>query len=824
MTRWHRLTSHWVEFSIHRPWTVLGGVLVATLIALILSLGIKIRGDFAALLPDHYPSVRGFETITKKVGGLGFMMVVVEGKDPHKVKDLVERLLPQFEALKKYIRFVQIYKIDPFIQKRLLYLVDVKDLRELNRRLIRLKAYIKAEERRKILGAGDLLEEGERLKPVKFDDLLKKYHISEKDIGASNLIGSRDGRTAVMLLQPAGLESDLKFIYAMIHALQKTVQLTLKEHPKKYASLKVGYTGRYMVRMEDDQALRSQLSIASLISLVGVLFLLLLYTRRKRSLMLIGMPLIVGVIWTGGIVRLMTGGEINIMTAFIVAVLFGLGIDFGIHLFSHYLQERRAGNSLQGALDVAITSTGAAGIVAVTTSAAAFFVIQLTDFKGLSQFGLVAGVGLLVILATMFIVFPSLAVLIERNSPLGSQDGLPRARPQTSKVNILAFELHPHPLLWTLGLTLGLMMLIGGTFVISTRALQFENNIWRLITQGPAVKLYNRLKRDIFEGETEPGVILLPNHKKLREVQRKLSEGIAHKKWKTVRIAYSVQSILPKDPKLQQVELKKMAAILSDEIFEEVPDKYWKSIERLKKLAQAHPYTLKDLPKRLKGVLGGGLPLLFIVPAINPTQGDKAMQYAKDLHRIDEEFFGGKMIIGDSNLILADMFHLMKRDGLRAVIFALIAVLLVLLYDLRDDIKGLLLVLAPLIVGVSGMLTIMWLFTIKLNPFNVVMLPVTLGLGIDHGVYMYHRWREKGKGPVMRSLKPLFYAIVLASTTSLIGFGSLMTAQHKGIHDTGLLAALGIASTTIAAFVVLPTIFSMLAYRKYKLLSSEEKS
>jgi predicted RND superfamily exporter protein len=811
------LAKRWVAFSIRRPWAILGVALILTVLALFFASRLKVRGDFAALLPKHYPSVKGFETITQRVGGLGFFMVVVDGPNAKQVRHLVKDLAPKFRAMRKDVRGVSIYKAPPFLKKKMLYLLPKEDLKELYSRLVKLKAHIQAETKRRNPMFIDLQKDSEKKKsqPPRFDDLLKKYGLKESDLKGSDLLGTPDGKLAVILLQPNGLESDVVFIERLHKGLKKTVAATLKSNPKRYGDkIRVRYTGRYMVKLEDDQALKSQITGVTSLSFVGVLLILFFSTRRKRSLLMIGVPLLLGVIWTAGVTWLVSPkGEINFITAFIVAVLFGLGIDFGIHLFTRYQTERLSGENLQDALEHAIGSTGAAGIIAVLTSAAAFFIIQLTDFKGLSQFGQVAGIGLLVILLSMMWVFPALAALFERRSAFE-----PTQTDDASKKRTVWITLKPRNIYWQGGLLFGLVTVAGAVALMATGSIKFEYDLWRLLTQGEAVKTYDVLKKNVFFGELEPSVFLCESHKQLRELETKLSKELKAGKWPTVRQILSIHSIVPAYQKQlkRQPLIAKIKKLLEHSAFENVPDKYEDSIILLEDMAKAKPYKLKDLPKTLKQLFGAGHPMLFIVPNINPTQIDKGLQYARDLVLINKKHADGKILAGDSNLIVADMFRLLGRDGPRSVGFVLIAVILLLFIALRGQPYAIWLVLTPIVVGFCALIVVMWLLQIRLNPFNVIMLPVTLGIGIDHGVYMYYHWHEQGRGPVTQSMGYVFYAVLLASVTSLVGFGSLALAKHQGIHSVGLLAALGILCSTVAAFVVLPSLFTWMQHKRTK--------
>lgn len=796
----------------------MGGILSISLLCALMATGLTIRGDFAALLPEHYPSVRGFNTITKKMGGLGFMMIVVEGSSAKEVGQLSHDLAARLRRQKKSIKEAMLYEVPSFIKKRALYLLSMKDLDEVKKRTKQLRAYVKQESRKRNPLVVDLDDDDDTKPKVvapSFEDLLKKYGFAQPSvtgypgvfaIPSKDSKGKPKGYRSVVLLRPDGLESDIPFIAKMMKELKAIVKQvrTAKAYGK---DIKIGYTGRYQVRLEDDTTMRRELSFVTILSFSIILLLLLLATRRKRALLLIGLPLVVGVLWTAGIARLVApNGEINIITAFIVAILFGLGIDFGIHLFSRYLREREHGIALQEALVETLTSTGSAGLIAVFTSASAFLVIQLTDLKALSQFGQLAGIGLLLCLLAMFTVFPALAALMERSTPV------PAGKASSASKDTFWLKIKPRKVYWLFGLVLGGGCLLGGGLVLGTGAVKIEYNMWRLITQGPAVKLYDKLKKEVFLGELEPGIILLQDQSKLRHFQQELEKEIEAGKWPTIKSVFSINTLVrPKQEQLAKYQkIKEIKKILDDKVFRSVSDdeEGKAQLDLLKELAQAKPFEKKDVPSSLRTFLSASQPVLFVIPNINPTQLDKGILYAKALHRINKKLADGKAVIGDSNIVLSDLISLLGRDGPRSVFFVIAIVLLVLLFTLRQQKYAIWLVLSPLAVGFASLFLVMWIFGIKVNPFNVVMLPVTLGIGIDHGVYMYYHWHEADRGSVGETMNNVYFAILLASLTSFIGFGSLALATHQGVRSVGILAALGILCTTLSAFIVLPSLFT----------------
>jgi len=81
-----------------------------------------------------------------------------------------------------------------------------------------------------------------------------------------------------------------------------------------------------------------------------------------------------------------------------------LGIDYGIHAFARYAESRRAGLNFEDSIEKLVTQTGKALSTTATTTAAAFFSLMFMDFKGFSDLGFIAGVGMLFALVAAFII------------------------------------------------------------------------------------------------------------------------------------------------------------------------------------------------------------------------------------------------------------------------------------------------------------------------------------------------------------------------------------------------------------------------------------
>ena len=96
---------------------------------------------------------------------------------------------------------------------------------------------------------------------------------------------------------------------------------------------------------------------------------------------------------------------------------------------------------------------------------------------------------------------------------------------------------------------------------------------------------------------------------------------------------------------------------------------------------------------------------------------------------------------------------------------------------------------------------------ISFNPANLILLPLILGIGVDDGVHVLHDFHSQ---PGSYRLSPsTMNAIVLTSLTSMIGFGSMMIAAHRGLYSVGLVLVIGVGSCLFVSLVPLPAILTV---------------
>ena len=150
---------------------------------------------------------------------------------------------------------------------------------------------------------------------------------------------------------------------------------------------------------------------------------------------------------------------------------------------------------------------------------------------------------------------------------------------------------------------------------------------------------------------------------------------------------------------------------------------------------------------------------------------------------------------------------------LMAGVFVAMSMVLALLYDFASA-RNIFLALLPPLLGSALMFGILALLQVDLNPANLIVLPLVLGIGVDDGVHVIHDYRMQQREYEMSP--STMNAIVLTSLTTMAGFGSMMIAAHRGLYSVGLVLVVGVGSCLFVSLVTLPAILSAFSIGKHK--------
>lgn len=147
-----------------------------------------------------------------------------------------------------------------------------------------------------------------------------------------------------------------------------------------------------------------------------------------------------------------------------------------------------------------------------------------------------------------------------------------------------------------------------------------------------------------------------------------------------------------------------------------------------------------------------------------------------------------------------------------------LAALVATIFDFVN-VRNIALMLAPPVLGLAIVFGVLGFLGEHLNPANIIVLPLLLGIGVDYGVLMVHDFRGQTDG--YRTSSSTINAVVLTSLTSMVGFGSLLTASHRGLQSLGLVLVVGLAGCLFVALVALPAVLTWIAGRTPQWSSSD---
>src|SRR3989338_7680659 len=646
----------------------------------------------------------------------------------------------------------------------------------------------------------DLLEEK---KEFNIDDIKNKYSTAE----IKDYYITKNPTRLVVLIKPNGFAGSLEFCKTL---LSKTQAAIAQLNPKSFdPDLNIRYTGRYVTRIEETEFMFKDLKRTTLISLIGIFLLLALYTRQITASIFILIPLSISILYSLALTTL-TIGYLNLVTSVLVGILSGMGIDFGIHLYLRYLEERREHHSFEKAIHVIHSSTGKPLILAGLTTAVAFLVLIPMKFTGISQLGWICGGGILICMFNTYLLLPALLVMREKFIPLKHKLMIV----PTVEDFLSTPKKYPKP--YATLVVIGIISLVS---LIELRHLKFDYNFRKLVADKNGTLALQDQISDAFGVSLSPAIVYVPKLEDIPAVTDILN-GIKKSNPKsTISSGLSLYSYVPKYQEEKIPDIRKLGEIANDPILRFLKGEEAQKLNDLKRWAQTQPFLIKDLPMHLQQQFNpidkrkGSF--LFIFPSVDLWQGREVIRYADEILEFQKRAHDFGVRIASEAVIYSDILSLIKKDLPYTLLFSALAIFLFLWIDLKN-IRAVLLICLPLVTAMVCLLGTMSILEMRLNFMNAVAFTILLGLGIANGVYILHRYKELGAGSLQFVLKSTGGAIFLSSTTTMIGFGSLLFAYHRGLQSIALVAVIGMGLFLITSVTVLPAFLQALEDRSQK--------
>ncbi|MZG52521.1 MAG: MMPL family transporter [Nitrospinae bacterium] len=766
------------------PGTVLLIALILSGISVYLAVDLKFNPKMDNLLPQDLPLIKEFNKVVRKTGGSGPLVVVLENLDPIQSSEVIDQLANVFKNIPG-TQFVDSKIPKKFLKDKQLLLIPRNDLLELESLMTEAIDYARGQ-------FGGFLEE-ETFNPVRLRKLAKNYQIFEE---IEPYHKGKQKNNYYIFIKAKGTVTNTDFTEDFVSRVQEEIKKSGLE--EKYEGLKINLTGSMMVRLEENNFIQGDLKNAAVIAAFLAISIIFIYTRSWFSIPLIIFPLLISLTYTFALARLLIG-HLNIISGFLVAILMGLGIDYGIHLYIRFKQELLKEKTISESVEVVVTQVGRSGLIAMLTTMSVFSILSFSDFQGFSEFGKIATLGIICAFITYYFLFPAQALFYDKIHWLG--------KPKPRLFNLKISNFYSTTPLYLSALFLFLLVL--SLFLLP--GVEFEYDFQKLRGESPASD-YETETTDDFGLAFSPTVILTPEKDHLFYIHEALEDLKKENGEKTViGIQYSMNMFSRKE-----YESKKEVIARIQQNFEDNKDIIRFSLgeerfESFRKLLYVEPFDESGIPGGLQQKLMAGKDYLLLL--FSPA--DKNFFRVENIYQLDAEIKALKeriksrniqAAILNENLIAAKVLDWVKEKGPKAMIVAFGLVFIILLIDLRSF-RMAIITFLPLFTGLALTGALMSVFHVRLNFINIVMLPSIVGIMIDHCIYLSHHILDYSKGASLKSLQETGSAIILSALTSLAGYISLNIAHHAGINSIATVVELGIITCTVCALFMLPALF-----------------
>ncbi len=692
------------------------------------------------------------------------------------------------------------------------------------------------------------------------EDLLARFEgqasIEQPGIDQRGYLVTSDGEHNLLAVYADVASDEGRVLAPLVESLRGARDDAMADAPE---GVTARLTGLPALAVDELAIVERGLLVTSVAATIGIFGLCLLLFRSLRQTIVALLPLAPGILGTLAVVRVLYD-DLNIITSGFVAVLLGLGIDFSVHIIARRNEEVRLGRSPSEAIIASLRRTGPGIFTGAVVTAAAFLTNATTEFTAYGELGVVTAVGLILMVLITFAVIPPLLTVGQ------SKATTVRVAPEPPGLARLPSLIRKSKFVV---LVAAVALAIVGA--INVRSLDYNPRYFDFLpestesAQGLGLLEYDALASPVFAAFAADDIEAARDKAaKLRalpsvagvQTPSDLLPPLTQERLGTLRSGLVALGRAPDPARLAaaSVEPKEVAEAAEEiaDLLEEVAfalrgasmdtkdadaakaafTSLAKTVRGLDEqgtarlmginpaaaallgpalrtaaaVAERGGYAPEDLPPLFASRFvskDGGAVALFAVPSGQFWDEPVALRFAADVREIDPDAVGLAMVHVEHGRQVREGFE-------RAAIYAIGIIVMLLFIDFRS-VKDALLALCPTVIGWLWMLGLMPLLGLEFNVANIVALPLVLGIGIAFGVHMMHRLREADAGPELDAVvRGTGGAIVVAATTTMVGFAALMLSPYGGMVSLGATMVLGIGACLLATLFVLPALLVVL--------------
>lgn len=794
---------------------LIGSLLLCAAAALSLT-RLRLDVDVLGMLPRGAPAFDDFKTFVADFGELDELLVLVDGPRParEQVAAALTTELARLDTIARVQGRIDTAAADALLGPYLFNYLPVADYADVRERLTPAGIAAAVAADKAMLGAPFDVS----LARSVVDDPLGLRRLAARHLAAGagealpdlsgGYLTARDGGALLLVVRPRGSPFDGAFARRMLAQVDGAVAAARQAAPG--APVRVALTGSYLFAQEDAATMQADIQRYAVLSLLGVLAVFWLGYGNLRVLPFVAYPLLVSTLLAFAL-SLLVYDQLNALSLSFAAILYGLSIDSGIHFYGRLLEARhRHRDDARGAIAETLGSLGWANVASSGTTAAGFLIIALSCLTVVQQLGVLTCVGMLITIAEFFVLYPALGfLLLRRGATLPPPRDTPRLGAAAAAVQRRA------------GVVRAAALLVTAACAVAAARVSLDPSLQRLRpADSPALRVqeeiaarFTRPDRGgaVLVGAPDTEAALVAGEAVAARLRALRDEGL-------LRSVQTVDALLPsaavQRERLARYDALPRAAAVAD-------------LDRELRAQGFRPERFaaftSGFAARRGDVVTPGTPALAPFAAViarhvreRPT-GTMVAAYAEPASGIGWPAIAdrlraelpGRSIAVAARALLEERLHAVLRGELVTFIGLAVLANLVLLVAILRDLRDAAAVLAPVLMVVVAVFGLMGATGMPIDPVNLVVTPLLLGIGVDNGVYVVSATRELGD--VGSAVRRCGRAICLTSGTTIAGFGFLALSTYPPLASLGALMGIALTLALVVTIVVLPALMRLTA-------------
>ncbi|MCP4915830.1 MAG: MMPL family transporter [Proteobacteria bacterium] len=552
------------------------------------------------------------------------------------------------------------------------------------------------------------------------------------------------------------------------------------------------YAGLAAVAGQDqDRILRNVGRIIPL-GMIVVLLLLRAVERRPLQVIAVGVPMVLASVATVGALGFALG-EISVMESFFGVMVFGLGVDFALHLLVRLREEREEHPQFSEALRRTLAGAGPGIVAGGLTTAGAFAILALAPDASAQHLGLSGAVGLAICGVLMLTLLPALWTLLERRGAASVQTAL-----RVPGLPALAAFSVRHP--WKVVTTAVVLCAVA---LAGLPRSTYQTDLEKVFTRDlPAFETADRIQ-EIWGADTQPWIVLTDSLEEARSVAAALQAD------PTFAAAHSLGTLLPADLERREAELRAAAPRLQqNQLVLSLTGSAALNGTLLQAALDGAP-TLEDVPDSLAEGwrTDSGRWVVRAYPEPPTLDGVVAKE-----HRLAAQAIAPQ---ATSMGVVLEQTMGGDRPWLKWLFAGILAfVLAVLAADLRSA-RWVGIAVAPVVFGTVCCVGVFCWVGLPFNVDTVLVLPLLIGLGVDDGIHVVHRIVHRIRQLGSRvgadtAAVSVGRAIFMTTCTTIASLTAFLLSEHQGLESLALVLIVGLPLCLLATVMLVPVLASLL--------------